>query len=61
MDSSRNCISNVRPAGLSIQIATQRLMALMRNSFKLQLSGVDLKDDHVVPLQSDEHRKKLLF
>jgi ethanolamine ammonia-lyase small subunit len=61
LDSSRNCISNVRPAGLSIQIATHRLMALMRNSFKLQLSGVDLKDDHVVPLQGDAHAKKLLF
>jgi ethanolamine ammonia-lyase small subunit len=61
LDSGRNCISNVRPAGLSIQIATQRLMALMRNSFKLQLSGVDLKDDHVVPLQNNQQPPKLLF
>ncbi|MCX5468545.1 ethanolamine ammonia-lyase subunit EutC [Acinetobacter nematophilus] len=61
LDSSRNCISNVRPAGLSIQIATQRLMALMRNSFRLQRSGVDLKDDHVVPLHSNENPPKLLF
>ena len=48
LDSKRNCISNVRPAGLSIPIATQRLMNLMRQSNKLGYSGVNLKDEHEV-------------
>lgn len=48
LDSKRNCISNIRPAGLSIQIATQRLMQLMINSKNLGYSGVNLKDEHEV-------------
>ena len=48
LDSSRNCISNIRSAGLSIPIATQRLIALMKKSKEQQLSGVNLKDDHQV-------------
>ena len=32
LDAKRNCISNVRPAGLSIPVAVQRLMSLMRGS-----------------------------
>ncbi|WP_278492728.1 ethanolamine ammonia-lyase subunit EutC [Acinetobacter gyllenbergii] len=61
LDSQRNCISNIRPAGLSIPIATQRLLALMHNSKRLGLSGVDLKDEHVVPTLEDNHQPKLLF
>jgi ethanolamine ammonia-lyase small subunit len=45
-DAMRNCISNVRPAGLDEVTAVQRLLALMRKSEQLQLSGVDLKDEH---------------
>lgn len=47
-DAMRNCISNVRAAGLSEPVAIQRLMALMRKSRQLQLSGVKLKDEHEV-------------
>ncbi|ENX33686.1 hypothetical protein F889_02349 [Acinetobacter colistiniresistens] len=61
LDSQRNCISNIRPAGLSIPVATQRLLALMHNSKRLGLSGVDLKDEHVVPTLEDNHQPKLLF
>lgn len=61
LDSQRNCISNIRPAGLSVPIAIQRLMALMLNSKRLGLSGVDLKDEHVVPIVEDQHQPKLLF
>lgn len=46
LDSKRNCISNVRSAGLSIPVAVQRLMALMRKSKQLGFSGVNLKDEH---------------
>ena len=61
LDSSRNCISNIRPAGLSIQIATQRLLGLMKNSKKLQISGVKLKDDHQIEKVKSDKTTKLLF
>lgn len=53
LDSQRNCISNIRPAGLSIAMASQRLLHLMRQSYKLGLSGTQLKDDH--QLETLEH------
>ncbi|EON90831.1 ethanolamine ammonia-lyase small subunit [Marinobacter lipolyticus SM19] len=43
-DARRNCISNVRPAGLSFEHASQRLLYLMREARRLRISGVDLKD-----------------
>lgn len=45
-DAARNCISNVRSAGLAYSIAIQRLIALMQKSVQLQLSGVRLKDEY---------------
>ncbi len=47
-DSQRNCISNVRPQGLSYREAASRLLHLLRGSRQRQLSGVDLKDDSLV-------------
>jgi ethanolamine ammonia-lyase small subunit len=43
-DDSRNCISNVRPAGLSYVAAVHKLHYLIRESLRLKLSGVALKD-----------------
>nr|WP_300311228.1 ethanolamine ammonia-lyase subunit EutC [Halomonas sp.] len=43
-DAYRNCISNVRPAGLAFSEASRRLVYLLRESRKLGLSGVKLKD-----------------
>ncbi|QEM83252.1 ethanolamine ammonia-lyase subunit EutC [Halomonas binhaiensis] len=43
-DAYRNCISNVRPAGLAFSEASRRLVYLLRESRKLELSGVKLKD-----------------
>ncbi|TVZ40965.1 ethanolamine ammonia-lyase light chain [Alteromonadaceae bacterium 2753L.S.0a.02] len=54
-DAERNCISNVRPLGLSYSEAVTRLMYLLKESRRLQLSGVNLKDrtkSDVVELQS---------
>ena len=43
-DSSRNCISNVRPQGLAYSTAVQKAVYLLRESRRLKLSGVNLKD-----------------
>lgn len=43
-DAHRNCISNVRPAGLAHTDASTRLLYLLRESRQRKLSGVQLKD-----------------
>lgn len=43
-DANRNCISNVRPAGLRFEQASQRLLYLLREAHRLKVSGVGLKD-----------------
>lgn len=44
-DAERNCISNVRLEGLSYTIAAKKLVWLAQQATRLQLSGVDLKDE----------------
>lgn len=44
-DATRNCISNVRPAGLSVAAAAGKLQQLLTQARLLQLTGVGLKDD----------------
>ncbi|MCP1326987.1 ethanolamine ammonia-lyase light chain EutC, partial [Halomonas sp. 707D4] len=43
-DDRRNCISNVRPAGLCVDEAARRLMGLLEQVRERGLSGVALKD-----------------
>ena len=54
-DAERNCISNVRPAGLGYEAAARKLVQLLRESRRLQLSGVGLKDALPAPPPTDKH------
>jgi ethanolamine ammonia-lyase small subunit len=44
-DERRNCISNVRPAGSSVDDAADKLLWLLGEAHRRQLTGVQLKDE----------------
>lgn len=49
-DAERNCISNVRPEGLSYADAARRLVWLCGEALRLRLTGVGLKDGSDTPM-----------
>jgi ethanolamine ammonia-lyase small subunit len=48
-DSERNCVSNIRPEGLSLPAAAARIAWLVRESQRRRVTGIALKDDSDVP------------
>lgn len=54
-DAQRNCISNIRPEGLSFAAAAHKLHYLMSHARRLGLTGVGLKDDSDA-LSADEKK-----
>jgi ethanolamine ammonia-lyase small subunit len=47
-DALRNCVSNIRPEGLSYEFAAKKILQLIHESIRLQLSGVELKDNQTI-------------
>lgn len=43
-DEARNCISNIRPEGLSYQAASGKILYFIQECLRLKLSGVAVKD-----------------
>ena len=62
-DSNRNCISNIRPGGLSFEEAGDKLLWLMDESQRIQQSGVMLKDEseHNKEGITDRHQANFLL
>ena len=52
-DAQRNCISNVRPAGLPVEAAADKLVYLMQQARQRRLTGVGLKDESGAPAPID--------
>lgn len=56
LDSERNCVSNIHPAGLSYRAAAHLLSVLIREAVRQQLTGVGLKVEGALALPSEAPR-----
>ena len=52
-NAERNCISNIRPEGLSYAAAAFKLLHLMRQARARKLSGIALKEDATLPAPAE--------
>ncbi|MEC9260424.1 MAG: ethanolamine ammonia-lyase subunit EutC [Pseudomonadota bacterium] len=60
-DAKRNCISNVRPEGLTPAKAATRCLHLMENARARQLTGIGLKDRSEDNLLSGEQNERVFL
>jgi ethanolamine ammonia-lyase small subunit len=51
-DAERNCVSNIRPAGLSTEAAADKLLWLIAAARRVEATGVALKDDASAALET---------
>ena len=56
-DADRNCISNIHKNGLSYEQALKKLLFLLTEAEKLQLSGVNLKDETTDTISNDQQKR----
>ena len=56
-DADRNCISNIHKNGLGYEQALKKLLFLLTKAEKLQLSGVNLKDETTDTIANDQQKR----
>ena len=58
-DSERNCVSNIRPAGLPVREAAARIAWLAREAQRRRVTGIGLKDDSDVAVLAGDGAPRL--
>lgn len=61
LESERNCISNIRPEGLSFDAAAFKLAWLLEQAFLRRLTGVKLKDESDNPALHDRVKPRWML